>query len=215
MNNNNTNKGWVIARGPSNGGLKLHDMIERPLLGYIRNKETEEREPQYSKGPSCYTPVDITLVAKNQYTALKRENRTERPVALLSGYTFILGPEPKLIRGLKARGLIYGLVPDPRSFDGSPIVLSQHAISLMRNKYQAEYDPKTGAGHQTSVNPKAAMIPGYEFDVDDYVMINDPAWAGHKALCVSVLDTKAKFLLNMFGIDMEVELEVDKVRKAG
>lgn len=212
-----TEKGWVIARGPSNRGFTLHNEISRPLLGYFHDpvNRDDERKPRYGKGPHCYTPVDIRLVKKNQYTALKRENRTEKPVPLFSGYTFIQAPEPSLIRDLKGRGAIYGLIPDPRSSLGHPIVLGQRAIDLMRNKYQAEYDPVTGAGHQTSVNPKAAMLPGYEYEVGDMVVTDDPAWIGRRMLCVEVMDTTAKVIVNMFGIDMEATVSLDGIRKAG
>lgn len=215
---NKTNTGWVIARGPSNKGFDLHNMVERPLLGHFwdvsEDEEISVRAPRYGKGPSCYTPVDMHLVAKNQYTALKRENRTERPVPLFSGYTFIRGPEPRLIRDLMDRGAIYGLIPDPRCALGSPIVLTDRAIQLMRNKYQAEYDPKTGSGHVTSVNPKAAMIPGYEYDIGSYVISDDPAWLGHKMVCVEVLDTTAKVIIKLFGVDMEMAVPINSVRKA-
>jgi len=210
-------KGWVIARGPSNKGFKLHDMISRPILGYFWDEVDGKavKAPRYGTGPNCYTPVDFRLAAKNQYTAKKREARTEKPIALFAGYTFIQDPEPHLIRDLKDRGAIYGLIPDPRSHLGHPIILTQRAIDMMRNKYQAEYDPRTGAGHKTSVNPNAAMIPGYEYAVGDYVESDDPAWMGYRLLCVEVTDTTAKVILNMFGFDMEATVSLDGVRKAG
>ena len=210
---NKAPKTWICARHPSNSGFKLHDHIARPLLGYFYEPDTETKEPRYGKGYPCYTPVDIVLASKNQYTALKRENRTEKPVAIFSGYTFIRDPSPSYMRILKDRGWIYSVLPNPLNPE-QPALFTQRAIDLMRNKYGAEYDPETGAGHITSANPQAAMIPGYEYEEGEYVISDDPAWMGHKLLCTKVLDTQATVMFKMFGFDMEANVPLSALRKA-
>jgi len=211
-------QGWVIARVPS-GVFKTHDEISTPIIGYEWDDESGERVKIRGKGPHCYCPVEIKLVAKNQFTKLKSERRTHRPWPSFPGYLFIQDPEPSLIAALRDRGLVYGLIPDvPTSQNGyvpGPLRLSNRAINLMRSKYGAEYDPVTGAGHQTTVDPKSLMRPGCEYGAGDYVLSDDPAWFGHKMLCVEVLDTKARFICQMFGIDHAVEAPLGEMRKAG
>lgn len=210
--------GWVIARVPSNKEFKFHDMVSRPVIGYGYDDKGE----QYSKhgtGPHCYTPVEVKLVAKNQWTRIKSERRTHRPWPMLRGYVFVQEPEPRLIADLRERGLCYGLIPDvptrQNDYVPGPLRLSNRAINHMRARYQCEYDPVTGAGHQTTVDPKALMRPGYEYGEGDYVLADDPAWIGHKMLCVEVMDTTARFICQMFGIDHPVELPLGDLRKAG
>ena len=202
----------VIAKGQSGKEFKLHDRISRPRLGYDR--VGNERVPMYGTGPHCYTPVDIRLCKKNQYTDKKGEGRTERPIPLMAGYTFIQDPSYALIRDLREQGRIYGLLPDPRGEQYGPYVLTQRGIDLMRSKYGSEYDPVTGAGHSVVVKPEAFMRHGYEFKAQDYVVTDDPAWIGHKMLCVQVLDTTARMLISAFGGQHEVEMKISNLRKA-
>lgn len=203
---------WVIAKGPSGQEFRLHDQISQPLMGYKGSGDF--RKAVHGKGPHCYTPVDIRLCKKNQFTDKKGEQRTERPFPLMSGYTFIQSPSPRLVHDLKERKSIYGLLPDPRGEDHGPYVLSQRAIDLMRAKYGAEYDPKTGAGHVTVAKPEAFMRAGGEFTANDYVVTDDPAWIGHKMLCVKVLDTTARVIINAFGGEHAVSLKISTLQKA-
>tara|TARA_R110002012_G_scaffold148639_1_gene307540 strand:+ start:4301 stop:4906 length:606 start_codon:yes stop_codon:yes gene_type:complete len=198
-------KHWVIARGPANKEFKLHDHISRPKLGYERigNK----RIMKYGRGPHCYTPVEMRYYIKGDIP-------TERPIPLMSGYTFIQDPSYKLIEALREQGRIYGLLPDPRGADYGPYVLSQRAIDLYRAKYETEYDPDTGSGHKVVVKPEAFMQKGYEFEPEDYVVTDDPAWIGHRLFCIDVLDTTARVLISAFGGQHEVEMEIRNLKKA-
>lgn len=209
-------KGWIIARGPSNGNFALHNAISRPIIGYYWDDE-RTRLPQYGKGPACYTPVDITLKAKNQYTRKKNEPRSELLRPKFPGYTFILDPDLSLIRDLIDRKKIYDLIPAParasNNYEPEPLRLSQSAIMLMRDRFQDEYDPVTGSGYRVSIDPKARMQPGYEFEVGDYVLSGDPAWEGHKLKCIGIADRKARVICEMFGIDHEVDVDIGGLRK--
>lgn len=207
--------GWIIARCPSNSNFTLHKEISRPIVGY--EYRDEARHPVYGKGPACYNPVRIKLVAKNQYTKQKNEARTEIPLALLPGYIFIRDPDPKLIQGLIDRKRIYDVIPAParksNNFEPAPLRLSQAAITLMRDRYGAEFDVDTGAGHRVTTDPRARMQAGYEFEVGDYVLSDDPAWQGHQLRVTAILDRTARVICSMFGINHEVEVDLWGVRK--
>ena len=212
---------WIIARLPSNLSFPVHTEISRPLLRYDWEMIDGQavRVERRGVGPNCYQPVDMVLCKKNQYTDKKREARTERPKACFAGYLFIQAPDTRLMADMIDRGRIYGFIPDiPRAENGyepGPLRLKQRAIDLMRKKYDAEFDVDTGGGHRVSVSPKALMQPGYEFEGGDMVVTDDPAWSGHKLKCMSVLDTKAKVICRLFGIDHTIEIDLRNLRKAG
>lgn len=216
--------GWVIARVPSNREFTVHQAVSRPLKHHIWRAEPLSegpgrfREPVYDKGPACYCPVRITLTKKNQFTDLKQEPMTERPFPIYKGYLFIKDPSYPLIERLRERSLCYGLVPGipmaRNNYKPGPLRLTQKAIDRMRDRFRAEYDPETGAGHRTTSRPEAYMNPGYEYQAQDYVHSDDPAWQGHRLHCVEVLDKTAKVICQMFGIDHEVEVPLSSLRKA-
>ncbi|MGB6230827.1 MAG: hypothetical protein WBF53_11975 [Litorimonas sp.] len=217
--------GWVIARTAAGREFTLHDAVARPKTGYRWRAEPTDhgpdrfREPIHGDGTPCYTPVEMRLAKKNQYTDKKRERRTQRPHPALRGYVFIRDPEPVLVSHFRDRGVILGLIPGvPTAANGyapGPLLLSDRAIQTLRARYQTEYDPETGAGHTVTLDPRSLMRPGYEFAAEDYVLSDDPAWIGHKLLCVEVLDTTARVVCRLFGIDHEVEVGLGELRKAG
>jgi len=209
--------GWVIARVPSNTEFKLHRDISRPVTGYDWDDNGKRVEIR-GKGPACYTPAAEKLVQKNQWNRIQRKERTVRPFPLLPSYIFIRNPPHDMIAELIERKRIYGLIPDvPRAsnnYEPGPLLLTDRAINHMRARYGCEYDPDTGAGHQTTMDPKAHMQPGYEYDAGDYVVSDDPAWMGHRLLCVEVMDTRARVICKMFGIDHSVDVPLGELRKA-
>lgn len=220
INSAQDRKGWVIARVPSNREFTVHTEVSRPTLDHVwsGSKTDRVRTPIYGQGPECYTPIEYRLARKNQYTRKKRERRTEKPFPIIRGYIFIQDPDTALVANLIERKMCYGLIPDipkaDNNYEPGPIRLTQRAIDHYRARYRHEFDPKTGAGHRSTADTRARMIPGFEFEKGDYVMADDPAWLGRRFQCVEVLDTTARVILSAFGVNHALEFRIDEVRKA-
>lgn len=170
-------------------------------------------------GFTLYTPYRVEMRYRNKFDRARRENKRERDFPLIVGYIFIRIEGGKQWNELFRRGLLRFLM----GRDGSLYSFSDRWIVEKQRSFGRHWAQRTEDEVENGRQEETENIaPGYqafmdtfkEFEAGDTACFRFGTLAGQEVEVTEILDTKARIMFKLFGIDQEQLVPIIELEKA-
>ena len=170
-------------------------------------------------GFPIYTPYRVEMRYRNKFDRARRQNKRERDFPLIVGYIFIRIEGERQWGELFRRGLVRCLM----GLNGALYSFSDRWIAEKQRSFGRHWAKRTEDEIENGRKFETENIaPGYqafmdtfkEFEVGDTACFRFGTLAGQEVKVTEILDTKARIMFKLFGIDQEQLVPIIELEKA-